>query len=111
VRQALDANLVPFVLELLDKNLNIDNQPAVKAQLVNALKGARRAGQTRWRQLTGWAASEQHGARPVYGEQVQRILDESTVWNTYRDQRHDLFLTQATVKACSRPTSGGTKAT
>ena len=49
MRQALDANLVPFVLGLLDKPLNIDNQAAIKAQLVNALKGGGDGGCARQR--------------------------------------------------------------
>lgn len=40
VRQAIDAKLIPFALELLDKQLDVSNQAAMKAQLVNALKGA-----------------------------------------------------------------------
>jgi hypothetical protein len=28
----------------------------------------------------------------VFGEQVTRILQASTVWNDYKDQRHDLFI-------------------
>ena len=58
MRQALEANLVPFVLELLDKPLGIDNQPAVKAQLVNALKGTRRLRDT---ERQGWALT----CRPI----------------------------------------------
>ena len=46
----------------------------------------------------------------AYGEAVQRILDESSIWAAFRDQRHDLFLTQATVKGLlTGPTSSGTK--
>jgi len=40
VRQAIDAKLIPVALELLDKQLDVSNQAAMKAQLVNALKGA-----------------------------------------------------------------------
>jgi len=32
------------------------------------------------------------------GPQVGQILDESTVWNTYRDQKHDLFITNQSVR-------------
>ena len=33
-----------------------------------------------------------------YGEMVQQMLDESSIWANYRDQRHDLFLTNETVR-------------
>jgi DnaJ homolog subfamily C member 13 len=48
----------------------------------------------------------------AYGEQVQRLLDDSSMWAAYRDQRHDLFLTQTAVQGLltAGPGSGaGTK--
>jgi len=79
VKQALDCKLIPFLLNLLDDVLNdVEHVSSVKAQIVGALKAM--------------------AADPLLGAQVSSQLDESTIWNTYRDQRHDLFITNQSVK-------------
>ena len=43
---------------------------------------------------------------PTVGPMVQAVLDDSSVWAAYRDQRHDLFLTHETVRGLlTGPTS------
>ncbi len=43
----------------------------------------------------------------VYGEQVLRILQASSVWNDYKDQRHDLFIQTSThIQAITGGSSG-----
>jgi DnaJ family protein C protein 13 len=34
---------------------------------------------------------------PVHGEAITALLDASPIWAAYRDQRHDLFLTNTAV--------------
>ncbi|KAK7507621.1 hypothetical protein BaRGS_00001556 [Batillaria attramentaria] len=78
VAQALKADLVPFLLRLLEGGLEaVDNPAATKAQIVKALKAMQR--------------SLQHG------ERVTEILDKSPVWKEYRDQRHDLFISDSNI--------------
>lgn len=33
-----------------------------------------------------------------YGDKVSHILNSNTIWAEFRDQRHDLFITDATVR-------------
>ncbi|XP_067003788.2 dnaJ homolog subfamily C member 13 [Anabrus simplex] len=73
VRQALDADMVPYLLGLLDGRLDASENPAMtKAQIVKALKSMTRS--------------------LMFGEKVTHILDKSSVWTEYKDQRHDLFI-------------------
>lgn len=81
VRQALDAEMVPYLLGLLDGQLeSLENPAMTKAQIVKALKSMSR--------------SQTHGTR------VFAILEKSSVWTEYRDQRHDLFITNTAVGGC-----------
>lgn len=90
VKCAMDAKLVPFLLSVLDSSLAIENQAAAKAQLVKAMKAMTRD--------------------VTYGEHIRAELDASSVWASYRDQRHDLFLTHETVKGLlTGPTGPATK--
>lgn len=78
VKQALDADLVPYLLGLLEARLELLDNPAMtKAQIVKALKSMSRS--------------------PMYGDRVGGILDKSTVWADYKDQKHDLFISNAPV--------------
>lgn len=43
----------------------------------------------------------------VYGEQVSRILQESSVWNEYKDQKHDLFIQTSSHMAAITGGSAG----
>jgi len=79
IKQALECKLVPFLLNLLQDGLHdVEHVSAVKAQIVGALKAM---------------------ANDIsLGPQINAVLSESTVWNAYKDQRHDLFLTSTTTK-------------
>ncbi|XP_033628714.1 dnaJ homolog subfamily C member 13-like isoform X2 [Asterias rubens] len=78
VKQALDNDLVQFLLSLLSDGLNtLENPAATKAQIVKSLKA-----------MTVCLE---------YGEQVTALLEKSTVWTSYKDQKHDLFLSNTNV--------------
>ncbi|XP_033022077.1 dnaJ homolog subfamily C member 13 isoform X3 [Lacerta agilis] len=76
VVQALKVELVPYLLRLLEGVglENLDSPSATKAQIVKALKSMSRSLQ--------------------YGEQVNEILSRSSVWSAFKDQKHDLFISE-----------------
>lgn len=78
VAQALKFELVQYLLNLLNGALKtVENPAATKAQIVKALKAM-------LRDLT-------------HGEEINKILEASTVWASYRDQKHDLFISDKPV--------------
>lgn len=78
VAQALKFELVQYLLNLLNGALKtVENPAATKAQIVKALKAM-------IRDLT-------------HGEEINKILEASTVWASYRDQKHDLFISDKPV--------------
>jgi DnaJ family protein C protein 13 len=78
VKQALDVDFVQFLLTLLEGRLEIIDNPAMtKAQIVKALKSMSRS--------------------LLYGERVSTILEKSTIWAEYRDQKHDLFISSTPI--------------
>ena len=73
VEKAIEGKLVPFVLGLLSGGLEqCDDPSAVKAHAVKLLKTL--AADTR------------------LGPAIQAVLDEDTLWDTFKAQEHDLFL-------------------
>lgn len=75
----MEVGLIPFLLGLLDSRLDyVDNASAVKAQIVAALKG-----------MT-------HNLN--YGDRVTQILLKHPVWAEFKDQRHDLFITDTNIR-------------
>lgn len=77
VAQALRVDLVKFLLTILDSPLTgVKNASGTKAQIVKALKAM-------LKDLN-------------YGEQVNQILEASPIWSSFRDQKHDLFLSANT---------------
>lgn len=88
MQQAVDAKLVPYLLGLLEKKLE-GNESAVKAQIVQVLKAM--------------CLSLQHGT------QVNEQLEKSEVWAEYKDQKHDLFIsdTQTSGYLTGAPTVAG----
>ncbi|XP_017066190.1 dnaJ homolog subfamily C member 13 isoform X2 [Drosophila eugracilis] len=79
ISQSLEVGLIPFLLGLLDSRLEfVDNPSAVKAQIVAALKG-----------MT-------HNLN--YGDRVTQILLKHPVWAEFKDQRHDLFIADTSVR-------------
>ncbi|XP_056011194.1 dnaJ homolog subfamily C member 13-like isoform X2 [Ostrea edulis] len=78
VSQAIKTDLVPFLLKLLEGGLEtLDKPAATKAQIVKALKSMQRSFQ--------------------FGEQITNILDKSPVWREYKDQKHDLFISDTPI--------------
>uniref|UniRef100_A0A3B3VS99 DnaJ heat shock protein family (Hsp40) member C13 n=1 Tax=Poecilia latipinna TaxID=48699 RepID=A0A3B3VS99_9TELE len=77
VAQALRVELVPYLLKLLEGIglETLENPSATKAQIVKALKSMTRSLQ--------------------YGEQVNEILARSSVWSAFKDQKHDLFISES----------------
>eukprot|EP01097_Dermamoeba_algensis_P011679 TRINITY_DN913_c0_g1_i1.p1 TRINITY_DN913_c0_g1~~TRINITY_DN913_c0_g1_i1.p1 ORF type:complete len:130 (-),score=28.76 TRINITY_DN913_c0_g1_i1:158-547(-) len=73
VVQALEANLVTQLLELLDKGADaLPHSHVIKAHLAKALKEMEKDA--------------------VHGGGVSAVLNASPVWDSYRDQKHDLFI-------------------
>uniref|UniRef100_A0A3Q3W297 J domain-containing protein n=1 Tax=Mola mola TaxID=94237 RepID=A0A3Q3W297_MOLML len=77
VAQALKVELVPYLLKLLEGVglETLQNPSAIKAQIVKALKSMTRSLQ--------------------FGEQVNEILARSAVWSAFKDQKHDLFISES----------------
>ncbi|XP_053683789.1 dnaJ homolog subfamily C member 13 isoform X2 [Sabethes cyaneus] len=79
IRQSLECQLIPFLLGLLESRIESTTNPAmVKAQIVAALKA-----------MT---------SNLTYGDRVAHILNQNPVWAEYRDQKHDLFITDTNVR-------------
>ncbi|ESP01912.1 hypothetical protein LOTGIDRAFT_172288, partial [Lottia gigantea] len=89
VSQALKAELIQFLLRLLGGGLeSVENPAATKAQIVKAIKAMQRS--------------------LLYAEQISEILDGSTVWKDYKDQRHDLFISNTNISGyLTGPTGPG----
>lgn len=69
--------MVPYLLNILEGRLDVIENPAMtKAQIVKALKAMTRS--------------------LLLGEKVNAILEKSSVWAEYKDQRHDLFISNTT---------------
>lgn len=65
--------MVPYLLNILEGRLDLIENPAMtKAQIVKALKAMTRS--------------------ILLGERVNSILEKSSVWAEYKDQKHDLFI-------------------
>jgi DnaJ family protein C protein 13 len=65
--------MVQYLLGLLEGRLEALENPAMtKGQIVKALKAMSRS--------------------LLHGSRVTAILEKSTVWSEYKDQRHDLFI-------------------
>lgn len=80
VKQALEVEFVQFLLNLLEARLElIDNPAMTKAQIVKALKSMSRS--------------------LMYGDKINSILEKSSIWAEYKDQKHDLFI-------CNSPVAG-----
>ncbi|XP_058835825.1 dnaJ homolog subfamily C member 13 isoform X1 [Topomyia yanbarensis] len=78
IRQSLECQLIPFLLGLLESRIDSTSPAMVKAQIVAALKA-----------MT---------SNLTYGDRVAHILNQNPVWAEYRDQKHDLFITDTDVR-------------
>jgi len=75
VHQAIKTEFIQHLLKLLDSNQSVHNS-STKAQIVQILK---------------------HMVKnAVYGQQVNALLEKSNVWSEYRDQKHDLLISNST---------------
>ncbi|KAK3742179.1 hypothetical protein QZH41_012074 [Actinostola sp. cb2023] len=78
VAQAVKFQLVQYLLAILDSPLQtVENPAATKAQIVMALKSMIKD--------------------LIHGEEVNQILEASSVWSSYRDQKHDLFISDRPI--------------
>ncbi|XP_058807941.1 dnaJ homolog subfamily C member 13 isoform X2 [Phymastichus coffea] len=91
IKQALDAEMVPYLLNILEGRLDIlENSATTKAQIVKALKAMTRSF--------------------TLGEKVSAILEKSSIWAEYKDQRHDLFISNTSMSGyltAGTPVSAG----
>lgn len=71
VAQAIQGNVVQELLKLLDSKQS-NHSSSTKALIVQVLK-------TMTKSL-------------VHGEDISAILEESSVWSEFKDQKHDLFI-------------------
>ncbi|CAD5207181.1 unnamed protein product [Bursaphelenchus okinawaensis] len=85
--QFLKTDIIKSLLKVLSGELTgTGNISAAKAEIVDALKSICRDLQ--------------------YGDRIQEILQKSTVWTQYKDQRHDLFLPASRTQAIAGPGGG-----
>ena len=99
VVQAVSANLVPYLLSLLESSLTGCEKPTTtKAVIAEALKAMQKD------LVNGEKASppplhtHTHMLRTRFGvTQIREMLEASPVWSAYRDQKHDLFISSAPV--------------
>ncbi|XP_052814797.1 dnaJ homolog subfamily C member 13-like isoform X2 [Mya arenaria] len=78
VSQALRTEMVQYLLKLLEAGLEaIDNPASTKAQIVKAIKAMQRS--------------------LLYAEQIDTILNASHTWREYKDQKHDLFISDTPI--------------
>ncbi|XP_015790480.1 dnaJ homolog subfamily C member 13-like [Tetranychus urticae] len=73
---ALQVKLIDFLLKLLDSGQSTYDS-STKAIIVQLLKSMLQS--------------------QAYGEQVGNILDKNPVWSEFRDQKHDLFITNSHI--------------
>lgn len=105
IRQSLDCTLIPYLLKILDSRMEYTENPSmvrfrwnvkiiitndshflclicvrmqVKAQIVAALKA-----------MT-------HNLN--YGDKVSHLLNSNPIWAEFRDQKHDLFITDSNIR-------------
>lgn len=71
VQQAIESQLITFLLRLLDAGPS-SLPSSTKAIIVLVLKSME--------------------SNETYGEQIQEMLNKSSVWSEFRDQKHDLFI-------------------
>nr|XP_024215378.1 dnaJ homolog subfamily C member 13 [Halyomorpha halys] len=77
IKQAVEVNLVSFMLHLLEENLSaVENPARTKAIIAKTLKIM--------------AESVAHGTA------INALLEKSPVWSSYNDQKLDLFITNST---------------
>jgi DnaJ family protein C protein 13 len=82
VQQALEANFITYLLEVLNSN----HSAQTRALIVKVLKSMTK--------------------NQTYGPQVETILGKSQTWSEYSDQKHDLFISnEPSLVAIAAPTA------
>lgn len=82
VQQALEANFITYLLEILESNHTAQTRALIVKVLKSMTKNA------------------------TYGQQVETILSKSKTWSEYSDQKHDLFISnQPSLAAISAPSA------
>lgn len=82
VQQALEANFITYLLEVLNSN----HSAQTRALIVKVLKSMTK--------------------NQTYGQQVETILSKSQTWSEYSDQKHDLFISnEPSLVAIAAPTA------
>lgn len=76
VHEAIESQLIPFLLNLLDAGPS-SLPSSTKAIIVQVLKSME--------------------SNETYGEQISGMLNKSSVWSEFRDQKHDLFISNRTA--------------
>uniref|UniRef100_A0A146KY70 DnaJ subfamily C member 13 n=1 Tax=Lygus hesperus TaxID=30085 RepID=A0A146KY70_LYGHE len=80
IKQALECDFINYLLKLLgDSLLQCENPARTKAIIVKTLKNL--------------------AASPFNGAAVAAILDRSSIWPSFREQNHDLFITSGSSPA------------
>lgn len=78
VVQAINGDLVPFLLGLLEGQLDKCDKPsATKAIIAESLKAMAKD--------------------LANGEKITEMLEASPIWSVYKDQKHDLFISDTTI--------------
>lgn len=78
IEQALKVGMIEMLVHLLETGLeSLDNPAATKAQIVKAIKAMQRS--------------------LKYGEEITNLLEKYPVWREYRDQKHDLFISDRPI--------------
>lgn len=95
----LDSTITSVACETLDKMFKVENEElvlqAIKSELVQHLLKMLDAGQSTHNSSTKALVVQVLKAMQesqTYGEQVAAILDKSHVWAEFKDQKHDLFI-------------------
>lgn len=82
VQQALEANFITYLLDVLNSNQSAQT----RALIVKVLKSMTK--------------------NQTYGQQVETILGKSKTWSEYSDQKHDLFISnEPSLVAIAAPTA------
>lgn len=93
VSQAINCDLILFLLSLLGSPMEyIPNPSGTKAHIVKALKSMTKS--LAYGDKVSFVRLVAQQSTMCFYMQVSTILDASKIWAEFKDQRHDLFITQ-----------------
>lgn len=93
VGQALESNLVATLLRLLDSS----RHPPIPSGVPPSSSGTELQGLTSSCRALIVQVLQAMCESPTHGLRVRELLDKSSVWAEYRDQKHDLFLSNTPI--------------